>query len=61
MTRIDGRGLRFMGQGPNMELLRQTRFEQIPLAAVLKIVKEQARLSKIKIAKVLLKRCGGAK
>jgi hypothetical protein len=38
-----------------------TRFEQISLAAVLKIVKEQERLSKIKIAKVLLERSGGTK
>jgi hypothetical protein len=37
------------------------RFEQIPLAAVLKMVKEQESLSKIKLAKVLLKRGGGAK
>jgi hypothetical protein len=44
-----------------MELLTQTRFEQIPLAAVLKIVKEQARLRKIKIAKTIPKQGGGKK
>jgi hypothetical protein len=44
-----------------MEFIRQTRFEQVPLAAALKIVKEQARLHKIKIAKAILKRNGGKK
>ncbi len=42
-----------------MELLRQTRFEQVPLAVVLKIAKEQARLRKI--AKAILKQGGGKK
>ena len=44
-----------------MEFIRPTRFEQIPLAVVLKIAKEEARLRKIKIAKATLKRDGGAK
>jgi hypothetical protein len=61
MTRIDGRGLRFTGQEPNMELLKQTRFEQVPLAIALKIAKEDARLRKIKIAKAISKQDGGAK
>jgi hypothetical protein len=59
MTRIDGQGLRFTSRGANMELLRQTRFEQVPLAIVLKIAKEEARLRKIRIAKAMLKQDGG--
>jgi hypothetical protein len=42
-----------------MELIRQTRFEQVPLAVALKVGKEEARLNKIKIAKAILKRGGG--
>jgi hypothetical protein len=45
--------------GSNMELIRQTRFEQVPLAAALKIGKqEDARLRRIKIAKAILKQNG---
>jgi hypothetical protein len=61
MTRIDGRALPFMGQGSNMELTNQTRFEQVPLPVVLKIVEEQAKLHKVKIAEAILKQRGGAK
>jgi hypothetical protein len=45
-----------------MEPIRQTRFEQVPLAFALQIAKEEeAKLSKTKTAKAILKLDEGAK
>jgi len=44
-----------------MELLKQTRFEQVPLAIALKIAKKQAKLTKIRIAKKTQKQSEGNK
>jgi hypothetical protein len=44
-----------------MELKRQTRFEQVPLAIALKVAREQAKLTQIAIAKAILWKGGGKK
>jgi len=41
-----------------MELSKQTRFEQVPLAVALKIARKQAKLTKIRIAKKTQKQSG---
>jgi len=61
MTRMEGGGLRCTGQESNMELLKQPRFEQVPLAIALKIARKQAKLTKIRIAKKTQKQSGGNK
>lgn len=44
-----------------MELLKQTRYEQVPLAAVLKIAKAEAKATKIKLGLKKQKPVGGDK
>ena len=44
-----------------MELLKQTRFEQIPVALVLKIAKAEAKTTKIKLGSKKQKPVGGDK
>jgi hypothetical protein len=44
-----------------MQLSKQTRFEQIPLAVVFEIAKEQAKRPKSKVAKKIEKQDRGTK
>jgi hypothetical protein len=61
MTRIEAARLSFTGQESKMELVKQTRFEQVPLAVALKIAREQAKATKIRIAKKMHRQNEGAK